>query len=195
MLVGLLLLYRLTRLRTFGTTGSLEGVWAAKYGNLVSLSEQQIVGTPRTLNFSANPVLDCAWTDDIGQGNSGCDGGFAAPAMQWIMNNGGIALQNDYKYLMVDGWCKAAIKTSRVKVQGYVNVTMNSEAALQHAGMKDPLTKEFTLPSCHRWPRRCCHRRCSRTLRVLQLRNLLQPQLQERPRFPRPRSPRRWLWN
>lgn len=104
---------------TFGTTGSLEGAWAAKYGKLVSLSEQQIV--------------DCAWTDDLGQGDSGCDGGFAAPAMQWIMDNQGIALQEDYKYLMVDGWCDPSVRTSGVHVKGYVNVTMNSEAALQQA--------------------------------------------------------------
>jgi hypothetical protein len=66
---------------------------------------------------------------------SGCDGGFAAPAMQWIMDNNGIALQQDYKYLMVDGWCDPAVRTSGVTVKGYVNVTMNSEAALQQAGM------------------------------------------------------------
>lgn len=70
----------------------------------------------------------------MGQGNSGCDGGFAAPAFQWIMDNKGIALQKDYKYLMVDGWCDASVKSSGVVVKGYVNVTMGSEAALQHAG-------------------------------------------------------------
>jgi len=104
---------------TFGTAGSLEGVYAAKYGALKSISEQQIV--------------DCAWTTDFGQGNSGCDGGFAAPAFQWIINNGGIANELDYKYLMVDGWCNPHKKTSGIVVKGYVNVTMGSEAALQHA--------------------------------------------------------------
>jgi len=105
---------------TFGTTGSLEGMWASKYGRLVSISEQQIV--------------DCAWTNaPDGQGDSACDGGFAAPAFQWIMDNKGIALEEDYPYLMVDSWCNAAIKSSDVQVKSYVNVTMNSEHALQDA--------------------------------------------------------------
>jgi len=104
---------------TFGTTGSVEGVFAAKYGKLMAISEQQIV--------------DCAWTSNIGQGDSGCDGGFAAPAMQWIMDNKGIALETDYRYLMVDGWCDRSVRTSGITIKGYVNVTMNSEAALQQA--------------------------------------------------------------
>jgi len=104
---------------TFGTTGSVEGTYAVKYGKLISVSEQQIV--------------DCAWTLDIGQGDSGCDGGFAGPAMQWIMDNNGIALETDYRYLMVDGWCDSSIKSSGITLKGYVNVTMNSEAALQQA--------------------------------------------------------------
>jgi cathepsin L len=105
---------------TFGTTGSLEGMWAAKYGKLHSLSEQQIV--------------DCAWTNaPDGMGDSACDGGFAAPAFQWIIDNKGIALEQDYPYLMVDSWCDSTVKTSSVTVKGYVNVTMNSEAALQDA--------------------------------------------------------------
>jgi cathepsin L len=104
---------------TFGTTGSVEGVYAVKYGKLIAISEQQIV--------------DCAWTSDIGQGDSGCDGGFAAPAMQWIMDNKGIALESDYHYLMVDGWCDPTVRSSGINLKGYVNVTMNSEAALQQA--------------------------------------------------------------
>lgn len=99
---------------TFGTAGSLEGAYAIKTGNLVSLSEQQI--------------LDCAW---VPNGDSGCDGGFAEQAMQWIKNNGGLATEASYSYIMVDGYCKANIKNSGVVVQGYVNVT--GEAALQDA--------------------------------------------------------------
>lgn len=100
---------------TFGTAGSLEGAYAIKTGNLVRLSEQQI--------------LDCAW---VANGDSGCDGGFAEQAMQWVKDNGGLALEQDYKYLMVDGYCKSHIQNSGVVVQSYVNVT-GGEAGLMDA--------------------------------------------------------------
>lgn len=100
---------------TFGTAGSLEGAWAIKTGQLLRLSEQQI--------------LDCAWYDN---GNSGCDGGFAGEAFTWIAANKGLALEADYPYLMVDGYCKARIRDSGVRVQGHVNVSA-SELALQDA--------------------------------------------------------------
>lgn len=39
-------------------------------------------------------------------GDSGCDGGFAQYALEYIMQNGGIAFENVYPYLMQDGWCE-----------------------------------------------------------------------------------------
>jgi len=103
---------------TFGTAGSLEGAWFVKTGTLVSLAEQQLV--------------DCAW-GQWQNGNNGCDGGFAGPALQWIINNGGMALESDYPYMMQDQFCNADIRTSGVTVQSYVNVTEFSEEALQDA--------------------------------------------------------------
>lgn len=103
---------------TFGTAGSLEGQWAVAHGTLYELSEQQIV--------------DCSW-ETWAQGNSGCDGGFAAPAFDWIWQNGGIANERQYPYLMVDSYCDSANVNPQVKLKGYVNVTMGSENALQYA--------------------------------------------------------------
>eukprot|EP01112_Ceratiomyxa_fruticulosa_P004069 TRINITY_DN1440_c0_g4_i1.p1 TRINITY_DN1440_c0_g4~~TRINITY_DN1440_c0_g4_i1.p1 ORF type:complete len:560 (+),score=144.78 TRINITY_DN1440_c0_g4_i1:51-1682(+) len=99
---------------TFGSTGSLEGMYYLKTGNLISLSEQQLV--------------DCAYL----YGSQGCGGGFAASAFQWIIDNGGIATETSYPYLMQNGWCKAS-KKSKVTVSSYVNVTSGSEADLQDA--------------------------------------------------------------
>lgn len=107
----------------FGIAGSLEGAWAKKTGKLLSLSEQQI--------------LDCAWYD---QGNSGCDGGFAGEGFNWIADNDGIALEADYPYLMVDGYCRANIIDSGVVVTGHVNVSSSEEALMDAVANYGPVS-------------------------------------------------------
>jgi cathepsin L len=109
---------------TFGSIGSLEGFWAVKTGVLLPLSEQQIV--------------DCAWVNWASMEDSACDGGFAAPAFDWMMRNGGVALEDEYRYIMIDGWCYADRQSSGVVVKGYVNVS-SSEAALQSAVAMGPV--------------------------------------------------------
>ena len=104
---------------TFGSTGSLEGVWYLKHKQLVSLSEQQLV--------------DCAWYFNLNGPNLGCQGGFASGAYQWIINNNGIATEKHYPYLMQNDYCKAQDHSSGVSITGYVNVTSFSEPALQDA--------------------------------------------------------------
>jgi len=103
----------------FGSTGSLEGVYKIASGKLVSLSEQQIV--------------DCAWSTEGGEGGvQGCNGGYASAVYQWMINNGGVATESSYPYLMQNGFCKANDHSSGVVVKGYVNVT-SGEASLQDA--------------------------------------------------------------
>lgn len=53
--------------------------------------------------------------------------------MDWIWNNGGIANERQYPYLMVDSFCDASNINPVVRVTGYVNVTAGSEDALQYA--------------------------------------------------------------
>jgi len=78
--------------------------------------------------------LDCSWASWGGQGgNLGCDGGYASSAMQWIVNNGGIATEASYPYLQQDGWCDHNDRSSGISLKGYVNVTSGSESALQSA--------------------------------------------------------------
>jgi C1A family cysteine protease len=98
---------------TFGSTGALEGANKIAHGNLISLSEQQLV--------------DCSWSD---LGVAGCNGGFASIVYQWIIDNGGIATEASYPYLMQDGFCKAGVKNSGVAVKAYVNVTTGEEDLL-----------------------------------------------------------------
>eukprot|EP01097_Dermamoeba_algensis_P006025 TRINITY_DN3794_c0_g1_i1.p1 TRINITY_DN3794_c0_g1~~TRINITY_DN3794_c0_g1_i1.p1 ORF type:complete len:548 (+),score=128.28 TRINITY_DN3794_c0_g1_i1:67-1710(+) len=101
---------------TFGATGALEGAYFLSSGQLVSLSEQQIV--------------DCSRST---YGNHGCDGGDASGAYQWIIDNGGIATEQSYPYLGQDAYCRNADRSSGVQVRAYVNVTSSED------GLKDAL--------------------------------------------------------
>jgi len=104
----------------FSTTGSVEGAYQIKSGQLVSLSEQQLV--------------DCAGSS----GNQGCNGGFMDYAFEWIMKNG-ICSEKDYPYTGRDGTCKKTCKPV-TKVTGYKDVTAGSETDLLNAVTTTPVS-------------------------------------------------------
>jgi len=97
----------------FSTTGSVEGAVAIATGKLTSVSEQQLV--------------DCAGS----QGNEGCNGGLMDNAFEYIIDNGGIGSEADYKYKGTDGSCKKVDSVSTIK--GYKDVTEGSEDDLKSA--------------------------------------------------------------
>jgi len=104
----------------FSTTGAVEGSYKIKSGQLVPLSEQQLV--------------DCAGSS----GNQGCNGGFMDYAFEWIMKNG-ICSEKDYPYTGRDGTCKKTCKPV-TKVAGYKDVTAGSESALLDAVTTTPVS-------------------------------------------------------
>jgi cathepsin L len=104
----------------FSTTGSMEGVVAIKTGQLISLSEQELV--------------DCAGSS----GNQGCNGGLMDDAFNWIIQNGGLDSEADYPYHARDGTCLG--RPSVAKITGYQDVQQGSEAALGSVLQSQPVS-------------------------------------------------------
>lgn len=103
----------------FSATGSVESAYFLSTGNLISISEQQLV--------------DCAGE----YGNQGCNGGLMDYAFQYILDNG-ICLESDYSYKAVDSKCKKCKVVT--KIDSFVDVTPNNETALQQAVFLQPVS-------------------------------------------------------
>jgi C1A family cysteine protease len=103
----------------FSTTGSVEGAYFLSSGSLVSLSEQQLV--------------DCSSSYQ----NQGCNGGLMEYGFEYIKDNG-ICAEKDYSYTATDGKCKKC--NSITKIDGFVDVTPNSESSLKKAVASQPVS-------------------------------------------------------
>lgn len=100
---------------SFATTGGVEGQWFRKTGQLISLSEQQLV--------------DCSSR----YGNAGCNGGLMNNGYRYIRDNGGIDTERSYPYEGVQRRCRFRSSYVGAKVTGYTSVSSGSEYALASA--------------------------------------------------------------
>lgn len=99
----------------FSTTGSLEGQHFRKTGQLVSLSEQNLV--------------DCSTS----YGNHGCQGGLMDNAFKYIENNGGIDTEASYPYQGANEYCRYRASSVGATCTGYTDIQQGSESDLQAA--------------------------------------------------------------
>ena len=98
----------------FSAVGSMEGAHARKTGNLVSLSESQIV--------------DC----DVNGTDQGCNGGLMDGAFQYVIEQGGIESEKEYPYDPEDDPCTFNKNKIKATFSGYKDVT-GGETGLKEA--------------------------------------------------------------
>jgi len=105
----------------FSTVQATEGTYAAKYGKLFKLSEQQIVDC----------VSDC----------SGCNGGLMTKAFAYVINkcNGGFMSEDDYPYTGYQGTCRYDDSKAVVRIKGYKEVAKTEKDLAAACASQGPI--------------------------------------------------------
>lgn len=106
---------------SFSASGAMEGAWAIKHGQLVSLSEQHLI--------------DCS----TGYNNNGCQGGLMDSAFEYVIDSGGMCSEAEVPY---DGkqhlFCKKCSYV--VNIKSCVDVTPNNQLHLKEAVSIGPVS-------------------------------------------------------
>ncbi|KAK0427957.1 hypothetical protein QR680_010509 [Steinernema hermaphroditum] len=99
----------------FSSTGALEGQHKRASGDLVSLSEQNLVDCSRAY------------------GNAGCNGGLMDNAFEYIKQNHGVDTEQSYPYVGRDGRCHFNRRTVGADDKGFVDLPEGDEEKLKIA--------------------------------------------------------------
>eukprot|EP00296_Roombia_truncata_P007939 JP446398.1.p2 GENE.JP446398.1~~JP446398.1.p2 ORF type:complete len:324 (-),score=153.12 JP446398.1:168-1139(-) len=106
----------------FSTTGDVEGKWFLAKGELVSLSEQQLV--------------DC----DLDGEDQGCSGGLMSSAMSYISQAGGLDSEAAYKYHGRRGSCSFEKSSVAATITGWESVSQDEDEIAAYLAKNGPLS-------------------------------------------------------
>ncbi|OMO61095.1 hypothetical protein COLO4_33565 [Corchorus olitorius] len=107
----------------FSAVAAMEGITKLTTGNLISMSEQELV--------------DC----DVNGDNQGCKGGTMDKAFEFIQNNQGLTTETNYPYTERDGTCNTNKEANHAAtISGHEDVPVNSEEALLKAVANQPVS-------------------------------------------------------
>jgi len=108
---------------SFSTTGSTEAAHFKATGNLVSLSEQNL--------------MDCATSK---YGSDGCNGGTMEGAFKYIIDNKGLDTEASYPYLAKNGQCHFNAANVGATIKSFNSVAKGSESGLVAAINVQPVS-------------------------------------------------------
>lgn len=113
---------------SFSSTGAMEGAYYLKYGNLISLSEQNFV--------------DCDKRENGGS-DMGCHGGLMDNAFDWAKKWGGVCTEDAYPYTSGTTKERGTCKTDCQKYaapKSHTDVQKNSDSAMMSALAQQPVS-------------------------------------------------------
>jgi len=105
----------------FSATGCMEGAVQIATGNLISLSEQQL--------------MDCSGKE----GDDSCEGGLMDNAFQFVIDNKGICAEDAYPYKAVDEKCVSTCKSVST-ISSFTDIAAGDEASLYQASAMQPIS-------------------------------------------------------
>ncbi|KAL6346583.1 hypothetical protein AAG906_000201 [Vitis piasezkii] len=114
---------------SFSTTGALEGANFLATGNLVSLSEQQLV----ECDHECDP-------EEMGSCDSGCNGGLMNTAFEYTLKAGGLMKEEDYPYTGTDrGSCKFDKTKIAASVSNFSVISLDEDQIAANLVKNGPL--------------------------------------------------------
>lgn len=114
---------------SFSTTGALEGAHFLATGELVSLSEQQLVDCDHECDPEEQNACD-----------AGCNGGLMTSAYEYTLKAGGLQREEDYPYTGREGTCKFDKSKIAASVANFSVVSLDEDQIAANLVKNGPLS-------------------------------------------------------